>query len=336
MRFLAAIAAFAFGSSFLVPLAASARDAYVQDGAGLFSASTISTLNQQIADFNEQTGKEIVVVTVPSLDGATAADAAEKVFAQQQVNGVLIFMSKAERQDGIIGDHASKEFFPSGAFASIRQAMRGYFRSGDYDQGITTGVGLVLAQYRSHERALRTTSGASVPAPAASQSIGGGMSLFWLILILIAGFLVIRAIFRAMAGPRMMPPGYGGPGYGGPGYGGGPGFGGGYGGYGGGGGGSFFSGLLGGLGGAFLGNELFGRQNENIINPGGTAAGLGGGDASAGGDAAGWQSDPGQADPSNASFGSFGGDGGGFGGGDGGGFGGDGGGGGGDGSGGGW
>jgi uncharacterized protein len=308
MKLTSAIAALAVAVvSFALP--ASARSSYVQDGAGMFSASTISTLNQQIGDFNSQTGKEVVVVTVPSLDGQTPQSVAEKTFAQQQVNGVLIFLAKAEKKDGIIGDTASRRFFPSGTFDNIRQAMRGYFRTGDFDQGITTGVGLVLSQYRSHERALGTHTQTYAQPTRTTSSIGGGMSLFWLILILIAGFLIIRAIFRAMAGPRMMPPGYGGPGYGGPGYGG-PG----YGGYGGGGGGSFFSGLLGGLGGAFLGNELFGRHDGGQYIDNGANAGFAGGDVA---DSGGWQSDPGQADMSNASFGEFGSSGGGF---DGGGF----------------
>jgi len=320
-----ALAAFAM-ASFASP--AWARDTYVTDGASLFSAGTVTSLNQTIGDFNRQTGKEVVVVTVPSLDGATPQDAAEKVFAQQQVNGVLVFLAKAEKKDGIIGDRASQAFFPAGTFDNIRQAMRGYFRDGDYDEGITTGVGLILSQYRSHERALGT-QGARTVVPSSSQSFGGGgMSLFWLILILLAGFLIIRAVFRAlMGGPRMMPPGYGGqPG---------PGYGGGYGmpGYGGGGGGSFFSGLLGGLGGAFLGNELFGHQNFGG-GFGGQSAGIPGADPGSAADASGWQSDPGQADMGNASFGDFGSSGGGFG--DGGGGGGDFGGGGGGDSGGGW
>jgi uncharacterized protein len=299
-----ALAAFAM-ASFASP--AWARDTYVTDGASLFSAATVTSLNQTIGDFNRQTGKEVVVVTVPSLDGATPQDAAEKVFAQQQVNGVLVFLAKAEKKDGIIGDRASQAFFPAGTFDNIRQAMRGYFRDGDYDEGITTGVGLILSQYRSHERALGT-QGARTVVPSSSQSFGGGgMSLFWLILILLAGFLIIRAVFRAlMGGPRMMPPGYGGqPG---------PGYGGGYGmpGYGGGGGGSFFSGLLGGLGGAFLGNELFGHQNFGG-GFGGQSAGIPGADPGSAADASGWQSDPGQADMGNASFGDFGSSGGGFG-----------------------
>jgi uncharacterized protein len=282
-----------------------ARTSYIQDGASMFGASTIANLNTKIGDFNRQTGKEVVVVTVPSLDGASVSDAAEKAFASQQVNGVLIFLAKAEKKDGVIGDRASRAFFPSGSFDAIQQAMRGYFRAGDYDGGITNGVDLVLNDYRGHESSLRNAQHAYSGAPTNTASTGGGMSIFWLILILIAGFLIIRAIFRAISGPRMMPPGYGGGpgmpmGMGGPGYGyGGGGFGGG--------GGGFFSGLLGGLGGAFIGNELFGRRDNDggFGNFGGDQSSFGGGNV--GGDSSGWQSDAGQADMGNASFGDFGG-----------------------------
>ncbi len=300
-----------------------ARSAYVQDGAHLFSSATVSSLNSAIGDFSAQTGKEVVVVTVPSLDGAPAKDVAEKAFAQQQVNGVLIFLAKAEKKQGIIPDRAATAFFPAGEIDTIRQAMRGYFRTGDYDTGITTGVNLVLDQYRSHERALRggTVRNQQLAPRTTTQSFGGGMSLLFLIGILVAGFLIIRAVFRAMSGSRRMPPGYGGgpggPGYGGQGYGGGPGYGGP--GYGGGGGGGFMSGLLGGLGGAFLGNELFGRGNAGGLE---NQAGFGGNDQQLQQpDASGFQNDAGQADMSNASFGDYGSSGGGFGDGGGGGFG---------------
>src|SRR5580658_661297 len=49
----------------------------IQDGVGMFSASTVSTLNQEISSFTAQTGKQIVVVTVPSLSGKPLKDAAE-------------------------------------------------------------------------------------------------------------------------------------------------------------------------------------------------------------------------------------------------------------------
>lgn len=310
MKFLAALAFVAALAGSALP--AAARDSYVMDGAGMFSAATVSALNQKIGDFSQQTGKEVVVVTVPSLDGRTPQDAAERAFAQYQVNGVMIFLSKAERVDGIVPDRAAARFFPAGETASIRQAMRGYFRSGDFDQGITTGVDLVLGQYRSHLRARTSEVPANVPVPVASTARTGGFSMgwIWLLLIALAAFLIVRALFRAIAGPRMYPPGYGGspmsPGYGpGPGYGG-PGMG-----YGGGG-GSFWSGLLGGLGGAFIGNELFGNRGGFMGDAGNAGMVQGGQDAVQSPDAAGWQSDAGQADMSNASFGDFGDSGGGF------------------------
>ncbi len=290
-----------------------ARDSYVIDGAGMFSSATVSALNEKISDFNRSTGKEVVVITVPSLNGTPLNDATEHAFAEKQVNGVLIFIAKAEKKFNVVGDRASRAFFPPGTFQTIHDAMRASFQTGDFDQGITTGVNLVLAQYRSHQNGLGTSAGAQqrVPAPAtSSQSFGGFMSLIWLGFILLAGFLIIRAIFRAMFG-RRTPPGYGpGPGYGQPPMVGGPGYGPGYGGGMGGGGGSFFSGLLGGLGGAFLGNELF-RGGGQSLGGGAGMAGLGG-DQGAGVDASGWQSDAGQADMGNAGGGGWGDSGGGF------------------------
>lgn len=295
-----------------------ARDQYVVDNAHLFSAAAVQAANQNIAAFNSRTGKEIFVYTTPSLDGTTAQNAAERVFAQQQVNGVMLFVAKSPKTIGVVPDRASRAFFPAGSEKSIRDAIAASFNSGNFDAGLQNGVQLTENMYLSHLPA--RTGSAPVAAPRARVTSGGfSMGWIFLILIVIVGFLVLRAIFRAIFAPRVVGPygpgPMGGPGYGGPGYG--PGYGGyGYGpGFGGGGG--FWSGLLGGLGGAWLGNELFGQHG---INPNVGGAGfVPGQDAGGAQDAAGFQSDPGQADMGNASFGDYGGggdSGGGWGGGD--------------------
>jgi len=310
------IRVFAFAlvlSGVLAALPAAARD-FVQDQAGMFSASTVSALDQRIGNFNAQTGKEIVVVTVRSLGGATLQDAAANAFSQQNVNGVLIFIARDDRRDIIVPDRAGASWFPADVTRGIRQTMESQFRNEDYDAGITSAVDGVLNVYRAHvgglQRGTSPVGGAPVTMPGGALSGGFHISMFWWIVIFIAGFMILRSILRAMSGPRyyggapgpgVPPPGYG-PGYGGYGYGGG--------------GGSFWSGLLGGLGGAWLGNELFGGHGGGFAGPadaGGVAAQP---------DASGWQSDAGQADMSGASAGDwsgggFGGDsGGGFGGGD--------------------
>ena len=89
----------------LPALPAAARD-FVQDQAGMFSASTVSSLNERIGNFSAQTGKEIVVMTVPSLGNATLQDAANTAFSRQSVNGVLIFIARDDRRDIIVPDRA--------------------------------------------------------------------------------------------------------------------------------------------------------------------------------------------------------------------------------------
>ncbi len=303
---------------------AAARD-FVQDQAGMFSAGTVAALNSRIGNFNAQTGKEIVVVTTPTLGGATLQDAAAQTFAQQRVNGVLVYIARDDRRDIIVPDRAGAQagWFTPDVLLSIRSGMEAQFKAESYDAGITGAVDAILNVYRAHTGSLPQAGSSGALAPTrTAPSRGGGIPMFGWIVIAIVGFLIVRSLMRSFAGPRAygppgapgMPPG-GAPGYG-------PGYGYGGGGYGGGG-GSFWSGLLGGLGGAWLGNELFrgggGGGGIAPMDAGQGAAGSAGG-WGGGGDAGGWQSDAGQADMGASSAGDW--SGGGFGGGDGGGMGG--------------
>src|ERR1035437_2956887 len=116
---LAAIAALTLtGAAGFAP-ASAARISYVIDDAHLLSQTAIAQINQQVGDFNAQTGKEVVVVTTDSLNGTDPNTAVEQSFAQQQVNGVEIFIAKNEKQIKIAGDKASHQFFPTGSFGTI-------------------------------------------------------------------------------------------------------------------------------------------------------------------------------------------------------------------------
>lgn len=316
-----ALTALAFSLA-LVARPAAARD-FVMDQAGMFSASTVSSLNQRIGNFNAQTGKEIVVMTVPSLGGSTLAGAAQSAFSQQRVNGVLVYVARDDRRDIIVPDRAGVQagWFTPDVLRSIRTTMEAQFHSEDYDAGITAAVGAILNVYRAHAGSLGQTgaapAGASMTKPASTTG-GFHLSMFWWIVVIVVGYLILRSVLRSLSGPRYGPPGA--PGVSGPpagGYGA-QGYGPGYGGYGGG--GSFWSGLLGGLGGAWLGNEMFGQRGGAIgpADAGQAAAPDAGGGWGAGNDGGGWQSDAGQADMGGASGGDW--SGGGFGGGDGGGF----------------
>ncbi len=299
------------------PLPAPARD-FVQDGGAMFSAATVAALNTRLASFNAQTRKEIVVVTTPSLGGATLQSAAEAAFSQQGVNGVLIFIARDDRRDIMVPDRAGAQagWFGGDTLRSIRTAMEAQFRSENYDAGITGAVNSILAIYRAHLGGLQPSGAAGVAPAARTSSASGGFHIpvFWLIILAVIAFLILRSILRAFAAPRYYggPPGApsaGTPPAGsGPGYGAGPGYG--YGGFGGG--GSFWSGLLGGLGGAWLGNEMFRGGAGGIAPTQAAQIGTDAGGTNANADSGGWQSDAGQADLGGASGGDW--SGGGFGG----------------------
>jgi len=300
---LAAFAALTVAVAATIAPAFAARSSYVIDDAHMLSAGAIAQINAQVGTLAAQTGKEVVVVTTPSLNGVAPNTAVRNSFSQLQVNGVEIFIAKADRQIQIQGDAVSAQFFPTGSFQPIVQSMTTSFKAGDFDGGVENAVSLIVNTYRGHESSLnaarKPVTSTSSYGVQRTYSRGWNMGWIWWIIILAVIFFVIRGIFRAIAGPRMYGPGpgYGGPGYGGPGYGG-PGYGGGYGG-----GGGFWSGLLGGLGGAFLGNEIFGNRGgfggDGGVNPGG------GVDNNAA-DAGGWQNDAGQIDSSNSAGGSWG------------------------------
>ncbi len=306
----------------LVAVPAFAAGTFVDDGAAMFSPQTVAQLETQLSNFNAQTGKSVNVVTVASLDGATPAQAAQNAYAQHNVNGVLIFIAKAERKDYILPDAAGLRagWFTTDVTSSIRTAMESQFKDGDFNGGITTAVNGALNVYRSHLTTLPSTQTQSQVTYGAPQPYRNGytpgvhVNMFWLLIMVFVGFMILRSIIRAASSQRtsvgsgVPPPGPGAGGFG-PGY------------YGGGG-GSFWSGLLGGLGGAWLGNELFrggGGYGGGYMDP--NAGGWGGGAPGGAPDAGGWANDPGQAGIGGGSGGDFGG--GGFGGDGGGGWGGD-------------
>ena len=99
MKRIAALAVFlvTLGSG---ALPAAARDAYVIDNASLLSPSTVSALNAKIGDFYAQSHKEVVIDVESTVTGDPKA-AAEKIYAQQQVNGVLIFIAKEPKRSAL-------------------------------------------------------------------------------------------------------------------------------------------------------------------------------------------------------------------------------------------
>lgn len=204
----------------------------VMDLAGLLSPASEANIDSKLAAHEQATSNQIVVLTLPDLNGYTieerALDLARtwRLGEKDRDNGVLLLVAVAERRIRIETGYGLEGALPD-AIASniIRSAMQPAFRAGRFEEGIETGVDAILA----------AIAGEYTAEPPAPQEIPRSLIVF-ILLIIALQFLLPRGVRRGIR--RGTPPGggFGGGGFGGGGFGsGGGGFGGGGGSFGGGG-----------------------------------------------------------------------------------------------------
>ncbi len=308
----------------------------IQDDAKFFSPAAVTAATQRSQQVQQATGKTIAlrtVATIGSKDDAQASAAADKVFQELQLNGVLIYVVKDAGKLVLKVGQDTRQLVPVAEETTIRNAMLARFNAKDFDGGLQTGLDALDRDLRA---GAATTNGGQQgaaapvrPTPAPARDRGFGLfplALFCLVPLVLVGlaiFFVARRRsgggsggFMGGAGGGAYPAG--GPGYGGPGYGGGGGYGGGYGPNTGGGAGFGTGAAVGGLGGLVAGgliaHELDQRNNGGQQgNRGGDYdGGHGGGYGTPGqGQAGGNGNDAGVPSDSGQDVGGFGGDGGG-------------------------
>ena len=123
----------------------------VNDYAQILSESTRETLSIQLREHEDRTTNQVVVLTLPSLEGESIEDFSNKVFnewklgQQGQDNGILIVVVPDERRMRIEVGYGLEGSMPD-IIASriIRNIMTPRFREGDFDGGITEGALAVL------------------------------------------------------------------------------------------------------------------------------------------------------------------------------------------------
>ncbi len=312
----------------------------IQDDARFFSPAAVAAATQRSQQVQQGTGKTIAlrtVATIGSKDDAAASAAADKVFQELQLNGVLIYVVKDAGKLVLKVGQDTRKLVSVAEETTIRNAMLARFNTKDFDGGLQVGLDALDRDLRA---GAATTSGGqqgaaaparTTPVPAPARGFGilplALLCLLPLGLVGLVVFFVARRRSGGGAGGSMGGAGggsypAGGPGYGGSGYGGGGGYGGnsggGYGPNTGGGPGFGAGAAVGGLGGLVAGgliaHELDQRNNGGQQgNRGGDyAGGNGGGFGTPGqGQAGGYGNDAGVPSDSGQDVGGFGGDGGG-------------------------
>ena len=119
----------------------------VSDFANIISPDVESELDAQLATLENTTSHEVAVVTVPSLDGMTVEDYANRLFKEWGIgqekrdNGVLILVAPNERDVRIEVGYGLEGILPDGLAGQVlRDDILPRFKDNDYPGGIRAGT----------------------------------------------------------------------------------------------------------------------------------------------------------------------------------------------------
>jgi len=128
---------------------------HVNDYAAMLSTASERQLEAVLTDFEQTESTQIVVLTIPSLQGDSLEDfsirvaEAWKIGQKKLDNGAILLIAKSERKIRIdVGYGLEGRLTDLLAGRIIRNVIAPQFKSGQFDQGITEGVAAMIDAVR--------------------------------------------------------------------------------------------------------------------------------------------------------------------------------------------
>lgn len=167
----------------------------VLDAAGIIPDADEAALDAKLRAYNKDTGRAIIVATVPSLDDQPVDAYAQQLAETWDIGGagseqgVLFLVAPTERKIRIHTARGVQERLPDVlAGRIIRDTITPRFKARDMAGGITAGVDAIIAQLNRDPAEAKAVAEAA--AAAAKQRRSGndeasvGAVIFWIVLIL--------------------------------------------------------------------------------------------------------------------------------------------------------
>jgi len=216
-RFLAAIVFFLFAS--LVAASAQGTAAPTQaltgrvvDAAGIIDPAARQQLTQKLADFEAKSSDQVVVVTVPSLNGEDIESYSNRLFRawalgqKQEDNGILLVVAPNDRKVRIeVGYGLEGTMTDALSSVIINGTIIPAFRTGDYSGGVVQGVDGILSVLSGDAAELEARAKRNAETSAGSDDIDWVFVVFitfWA-LIFFGGFgmAILTPVFGRKIGP---------------------------------------------------------------------------------------------------------------------------------------
>lgn len=166
---------------------------YVNDEAGLLTARQSSTLESMLRAYQEKTTNQVVLLTIPSLEGDSIEEFSMRVAEQWKIgqkgkdNGVILLVALRDRKsrievgyglEGVLTDALSSRI--------LRQVVSPAFRQGNYFGGIAGGLEAIL---QATEGEFKAPAGLPGVTGQTKKLTASGLLFFLIFVLLISSRL---------------------------------------------------------------------------------------------------------------------------------------------------
>jgi uncharacterized protein len=178
----------------------------VVDGANIIPADEKVRLEQKLTALEQQSGRQLVVTTVPDLQGYEISDYGYQlgrswgIGEKDKNTGAILLIAPKERKVRIEVGYGLEGVLTDGiSTLIIQQEIVPRFKAGDMPGGIEAGADAIIRQITLPPGEATASAAAVAARPPSKGGIDPGTVFFILIVIF---FFVIPAIRRAVGGRR--------------------------------------------------------------------------------------------------------------------------------------
>ncbi len=179
----------------------------VVDTAELLDTAQEQALAGRIEALEQESSRQLVVATVPDLQGYPIEDYANRLFRHWQLgqadanNGVLLLVAVAERRVRIEVGYGLEPILTDALSGQIiRNQITPRFRDGDYPGGIEAGTEAIIAQLQAPAEEAQARAAAAAAIQTADRDRGDGSMLPLFIWIGVVGLVLFALASRAARG----------------------------------------------------------------------------------------------------------------------------------------
>lgn len=180
--------------------------AHVNDYANLLSPGAAQRIESELSAFEQSDSTQIVVLTIPSLEGESLEEFSIKVAEAWKIgqkgkdNGAILLVAKQERKIRIeVGRGLEGKLTDLVSGRIIRNEIAPGFKAGDFDAGVGAGVTAIMAVVKGEY----TASAADEPRERKSSRPIGTLLIFLLVACVVLG--AVSKVLGGLAGAVGLP-----------------------------------------------------------------------------------------------------------------------------------